>query len=145
MAQVAIVVRDIEASKARWARLLGAEVPATIVTQPGSEVRMSFRGAPSDATAKLAFFDLGNIQLELIEPDGQPSAWQEPLDQRGEGLHHLAFWVDDMDKATSFLEAEGCPVGQRGDMGEGQYVYVDAQDQLGAWVEFLQRKRPTGQ
>jgi methylmalonyl-CoA/ethylmalonyl-CoA epimerase len=142
LAQVAIVVRDIEASKTRWAKLLGVDPLETIHTQPGSEVNMVVRGAPANATCKLAFFDLGNIQLELIEPDGQPSAWQEPLDERGEGLHHIAFWVEDMEKATSFLAEEGCPVGQRGDMGEGQYVYVDAQAQLGTWIELLQHKRP---
>lgn len=142
LAQVAIVVRDIEASKSLWAKLLGVDPPNTIHTQPGNEVNMVVRGAPANATCKLAFFDLGNIQLELIEPDGQPSAWQEPLDERGEGLHHIAFWVDDMQQATDFLAAEGCPVGQRGDMGEGQYVYVDAQAQLGTWIELLQHKRP---
>ncbi|MBX3111186.1 MAG: VOC family protein [Fimbriimonadaceae bacterium] len=144
LAQVAIVVRDLEAAKARWAALLGVEVPETVRTPRGGEVNMVVRGMPSDATCQLAFFDLGNIQLELIEPDGRPSAWQEPLDERGEGLHHVAFWVDDMEQTTSYLADQGCPVGQRGDMGEGQYVYVDAQAQFGTWIELLQRKRPAG-
>jgi hypothetical protein len=35
-------------------------------------------------------FMLG-LSIELIEPDGKPSTWQEFLDIRGEGIHHIAF------------------------------------------------------
>lgn len=140
LAQVAIVVKDIEAAKQRWAAVLGVEPPNTIVTQPGDEVRMSFRGAPSNAQTKLAFFDLGGVQLELIEPMGGQSTWQEGL-ERGEGVHHLAFWVEDLPGVTAALGAHGVTQIQRGDMGEGQYAYYDADKPLGVTVELLERKR----
>ena len=141
VAQIAIVVPDIEAARQRYAKLFGLPVPNIIVTQPGSEVQMTYRGAPSDAQAKLAFFNLGQVQLELIEPMGGASTWQEGLDHKGEGDHHIAFWVEDMQKNVDFLKSEGIPMVQRGDMGEGQYAYFDAEGSLGLTIELLERVR----
>ena len=40
------------------------------------------------AAAKLAFFDLTpGVQLELIEPNHEPSVWRDHLDKYGEGIH----------------------------------------------------------
>ena len=141
LAQVAIVVRDIEAAAARYADVLGLPVPNVIVTEPGDEVNMTFRGAPSNAQAKLAFFHLGGVQLELIEPMGGDSTWQEALDKNGESVHHLAFWVEGMQRSVDFLKSKGIPMVQRGDMGEGQYAYFDAEQPLGVVLELLEKKR----
>ncbi|MGQ9487431.1 MAG: VOC family protein [Armatimonadota bacterium] len=141
VAQIAIVVRDIEGASKRWAEILGMPVPNIIITQPGEEVHMTYRGQPSNAQAKLAFFNLGQVQLELIEPIGEPSTWKEALDQNGEAVHHIAFWVEDMQASVDFLKQHGIPMIQRGDMGEGQYAYFDAQDKLGVQIELLERVR----
>ncbi|GFR39044.1 hypothetical protein PRECH8_23400 [Insulibacter thermoxylanivorax] len=52
-----------------------------------------YNGEVTAARAKLAFFDMGSLQLELIEPDEHPSTWREHLDQHGEGVHHIAFQI----------------------------------------------------
>ena len=141
VSQIAIVVKDIAEACRRWSDLLGQPIPNVIVTQPGDEVEMTFRGAPSGAQAKLAFFNLGQVQLELIEPMGGRSTWQEALDQNGESVHHIAFWVEGMQKSVDFLRERGIPMVQRGDMGEGQYAYFDGEDKLGVTLELLERKR----
>ncbi|MCS6950941.1 MAG: VOC family protein [Armatimonadota bacterium] len=141
LAQVAIVVHNIEEACQRWARILGQPVPNIITTQPGNEVHMTYRGLPSNAQAKLAFFQLGPVQLELIEPIGEPSTWKEALDQDGESVHHIAFWTEDMQSSAQFLREQGIPLVQRGDMGEGQYAYFDAREQLGVQIELLERVR----
>ena len=141
LAQVAIVVRDIEEACRRWAKILGQPVPQVILTQPGEEVHITYRGQPSNAQAKLAFFQLGPVQLELIEPIGEPSTWKEALDKRGESVHHIAFWTKDMGASARFLQEQGIPLVQRGDMGEGQYAYFDAEQQLGVQIELLERVR----
>jgi catechol 2,3-dioxygenase-like lactoylglutathione lyase family enzyme len=144
LAQVAIVVRDIEASSRRYAEILGVPQPKIITTAPGSDVNMTYRGAPSDAQAKLAFFSLGQVQLELIEPLGGKSTWQEALDHHGESVHHLAFWVEGMQRSVDFLATHDIPMIQRGDMGEnGQYAYFDAEKPLGVVLELLERNRET--
>ena len=141
LAQVAILVRDIEEARHRFAALLGQEPPKIIITQPGDEVAMTYRGAPSNAQCKLAFFSVGPVQLELIEPMGGASTWQEGLDQQGESVHHIAFWTDDMQKSVDSLKAHGAPMVQRGDMGDGQYAYFDGRERFGVVIELLERTR----
>jgi catechol 2,3-dioxygenase-like lactoylglutathione lyase family enzyme len=141
LAQVAIAVRDIEASRKRWAAVLGVEAPPILEVDAGDKVRMSFRGAPSNARVKLAFFDLGGVQLELLEPVGEGSTWKEGLDQHGESMHHLAFWTGNMVQTAGGLKQQGVSLIQRGDMGEGQYAYFDATGALGCVIELLESKR----
>ena len=45
---------------------------------------------------RVAFFRMGDVRLELLEPTDPCSSVQKFLDKRGEGLHHLAFTVDDI-------------------------------------------------
>lgn len=141
LAQVAIVVHDIEAARQRYAALLGVEAPNIILVEPGSKARMTYRGLPSDDTCKLAFFDLGGVQLELIEPLGTNSAWAEGLAEKGERVHHLAFWTDNMVESKETLAAHGAELIHRGDMGEGQYAYFDASAPFGTFIELLEAKR----
>jgi 4-hydroxyphenylpyruvate dioxygenase-like putative hemolysin len=81
------------------------------------------------------------VQLELIEPLGGASVWQEALDAKGESVQHIAFWVEGMQRSVDFLKSHGIPMVQRGDMGEGQYAYFDAEETLGVTLELLERKR----
>ena len=141
LAQVAIVVKDIEAAGKRFASLLGVDVPKVIETAPGNEVNLVYRGTAVTSRAKLAFLDAGPVQIELIEPIGSDCAWAEGLDEKGERVHHLAFWTENMRDAVAHLDAHGAPLIMRGDMGEGQYPYFDGQEMFGCYIELLERKR----
>jgi catechol 2,3-dioxygenase-like lactoylglutathione lyase family enzyme len=137
--QVAIVVRDIEASSKRWSELLGMPVPPIQTTRPGHEVKMVYRGKPSEGQAKLTFFNLGQVVLELIEPVGEGTSWKEYLDKKGEGVQHLGFQVADPDRASQALEKAGMPVLHKGryDSDDGTYIYLDSLDSLGVVIELL--------
>ena len=89
--QVAVVVRDIEAKVAAWAAVLGVAAPEIIITVEWEQAQTEYRGAPSRARAKLAFFHLGQVDLELIEPLGEPSTWKDQLDAHGESLHPVSY------------------------------------------------------
>lgn len=141
LAQVAIVVHDITEACRRWSSVLGQPIPNVIVTDPGNQVEMTYRDVPSNAQAKLAFFDLGGVQLELIEPIGDDSIWAEALRNRGECVQHIAFWVEGMQQSVDFLRERKVPMCQRGDMGAGQYAYFDGDAELGVTLELLERER----
>ena len=96
VAQIGLMVRNIEEASAAWAKLLGCDVPKWHWTDGYDKARTEFRGKPTPARAKLAFFHLDNLDIELIEPDEQPSTWRAWLDEHGEGLHHIAFVIDGM-------------------------------------------------
>ena len=142
LSQIAFVVHDIEEARQRFATLLGVEAPPIITTPPGNEVDVIYRGKPSRDRAKLAFFELPNIQLELIEPIGTESAWAEDLAAKGEHVHHIAFWTEDMKAATTYIEGQGMGLAMTGDFGDhsGEYAYFDGKEKIGCFIELLARK-----
>jgi catechol 2,3-dioxygenase-like lactoylglutathione lyase family enzyme len=140
VSQIGITVRDIEKAVERFSRILGMEKPNIIITDDYEKAHTTYRGEASFAKAKLAFFKLGQVELELIEPIGEPSAWKDSLDANGERFHHIAFWVPDTDAAVKHLQADGISVIQQGDFTGGMYTYMDSEAQLGMVLELLQKK-----
>ncbi len=136
--QVGVIVEDIAKTSRAWADLLGVEPPPARLTDGQDVTHARYRGEGTDARAKLAFFDLGQVQLELIEPVGGPSTWREFLDAHGQGIHHIAFRIKGMDGVIARLEARGVPLVQRGDYTGGCYAYLDGVPQLGAILELLE-------
>ena len=136
--QVALVVRNIEQSAKRFAELFGVNVPEIHMTAPQEAAHTRYKGNPTAARAKLAFFNLGSLSLELIEPVGGPSTWKEFLDKNGDGLHHIAFRIKDMEGVLKGLSEKGIGVVQQGDYTGGRYTYLDSSQALGVVIELLE-------
>ena len=49
----------------------------------------------ADQKVKTAFFKVGQTKIELLEPTSEDSAVAKFIEKRGEGIHHLAFAVED--------------------------------------------------
>lgn len=56
-----------------------------------------------DWNCRIAFFECGEVLLELVEPTGE-SEGLEFLRTRGGGLHHIAFEVDDINQAFAYAQ-----------------------------------------
>lgn len=136
--QIGIIVRDIEAKARAWAGVLGLPVPEIIVSDGYEQAQTEYNGQPSEARAKLAFFNLGQVSLELIEPVGEPSTWRDQLDEHGDSLHHIAFEIEGMPQRVVHLESKGISLVQRGEYPGGRYAYLDGTAQLGAILELLE-------
>jgi methylmalonyl-CoA/ethylmalonyl-CoA epimerase len=54
-----------------------------------------------------SFFEAGGSKVELLVPTSEDSAIAKHLKQRGAGLHHVAFYVDDLDAELARLTAKG--------------------------------------
>jgi catechol 2,3-dioxygenase-like lactoylglutathione lyase family enzyme len=135
--QIAIVVKDIEKTSESFSKILGLPKPPVSITG-GESARATYRGEPMLAQAKLAFFDFGQVALELIEPLGGDSVWQEVLDEKGEGVHHIAFHVKGTDKVTEYLAQNDIPIIQQGYYPGGMYTYVHSENQLAVMLELLE-------
>jgi methylmalonyl-CoA/ethylmalonyl-CoA epimerase len=135
--QIAIVVKDIDKTSEAWSKVFGLPKPEPIIAG-GEGANAVYRGQPTDAQAKLAFFDLGQVSLELIEPLGGDSVWQEVLDQKGEGVHHIAFQIKGTDKVTEYLAEHDIPIIQQGHYTGGMYTYVDSDPVLHVVLELLE-------
>jgi methylmalonyl-CoA/ethylmalonyl-CoA epimerase len=136
--QIGLLVHDIEKTSEAYANFFGVEKPKWFWTDTADVAQTEYRGRPSEARAKLAFFDMGSLQLELIEPDQNPSTWRESLDQNGEGFHHIAFEIKGMKEKVSLLEQGGMPLMQKGEYTGGRYAYLDSFKNLKVLIELLE-------
>jgi methylmalonyl-CoA/ethylmalonyl-CoA epimerase len=136
--QIGLVVADIDQSIDAYCAVLGLPRPNVVITDEYEKARTNYRGHPTPARAKLAFFDLGQVSLELIEPVGEPSTWKEALEKNGEGFHHIAFQIKDTNKVVHDLEKKGIAMVQQGQYTGGMYTYMDATQKLGLVLELLE-------
>jgi catechol 2,3-dioxygenase-like lactoylglutathione lyase family enzyme len=138
--QVGLVVNDIAATAQRYREVLGLPEPSQQQTPGFQTTEATFYGEPCEATAKLAFFEFGQAQLELIEPDQVPSVWRNDLNARGDSPHHIAFQVRDTQSAVNHFAKHGISVAQQGYYGDrsGMYTYIDSQASLGVVIELLE-------
>ncbi|MCA9072559.1 MAG: methylmalonyl-CoA epimerase [Planctomycetaceae bacterium] len=90
---VGIDVRSIDAQRAFYEETLGMEFEG-IEDVPSQKVRV-------------AFLRVHDVRLELLEPTDESSSVHKFLEKRGEGLHHLAFTVDDITQRIEELKTSG--------------------------------------
>ena len=70
-------------------------------------IRCESRGEVPSHKVRTAFFDVGGVHLELLEPTGPDSPIARFLADRGEGLHHVAFRTDDITGQLAQAAAAG--------------------------------------
>jgi len=61
----------------------------------------------ADQKVKTAFFKVGQTKLELLEPTSEESAVAKFIEKKGEGVHHIAFRVDDVANELAECESKG--------------------------------------
>lgn len=136
--QIGFVVHDIDKTSQAYADFFGVEKPQWFWTDTQDKAQTEYKGSPSEARAKLAFFDMGSVQLELIEPDEHPSTWRKSLDRNGEGVHHIAFAIQGMKEKVELMEQRGMPLLQKGEYTGGRYAYLDSFRDLKVLIELLE-------
>lgn len=136
--QIGIVVNNIEIAAQRWADVFKLPMPDIIITDAVDLACTEYMGSSTPARAKLAFFDFGQVDVELIEPIDGPSTWKDQLDLHGESIHHIAFEIQGMRESITYLADKGIPLVQRGEYSGGRYAYLDGTGQLGTFLELLE-------
>jgi hypothetical protein len=137
--QICFVTDDIDSSVGWFAGLSGLAPPAVQSIAAGDAPNAVYRGQPATVSCRLAFFKLGNIDVEFVEPGPEPSAWREVLEAKGPGFHHIAFKTRNMTERTRWLDTRGAPLIQTGEYSSrtGRYSYHDV-PALGAMFELLE-------
>jgi len=136
--QIGLVVHDVDKVSKAYAQFFGVEQPTSFWTDDYEKARTECNGKPTTAKAKLAFFDMGSLQLELIQPDENESTWRHYLDEHGEGVHHIAFEIKGMNEKIDLLGKAGFSLQQRGEYTGGRYAYIDTFPQLKVILELLE-------
>jgi methylmalonyl-CoA/ethylmalonyl-CoA epimerase len=126
---VAVLVEDLDKAAARLEALgVGAPVPAAGSEAPEGAEGLFYLGKPFPAMSPARILRVGNVSMELIQPDARPNPWSAFLKTHGEGIHHVGFRVDDVDAELQKLTAEGARVPFYGRIsGKTGAAYVDLQ------------------
>jgi methylmalonyl-CoA epimerase len=74
---------------------------------------------------RLAMVPVGESRLELLEPTADDSPIAKFLAKRGEGLHHIALHVDDLETTVETLKRQGVRlINEQIQVGAGGHLYV---------------------
>ena len=88
--QVALVVRDLEATMRTYVHEYGIGPWAVYEFNPETVTEMVKDGEPAEYAFRLALAVVGRTRFELIQPLDGKSMYAEFLAEQGEGLHHIA-------------------------------------------------------
>ena len=105
--QIGVVVRDLDKAIAYYESLGIGPFKSVSVTVKERLVR----GEPNDTWKfRLSAAEIGPVQFELVQPVAGETIHKEFLESRGEGVNHLAFFVDDFEKEYARLVEKGLKV-----------------------------------
>ncbi len=117
---IAIAVKDLQISIPLFEKLLGT--PCYLIEKI------------EEQKVKTAFFKIGDTKIELLEATSSESTVAKFIENKGEGLHHIAFDVENIKETLSDLEEKG-------------FKLIDAQPRKGAEglsIAFLHPKSTGG-
>ncbi len=125
---VALAVADLDAAVAHYEKVWG--------------LRVSHRERVEDQGVEEAMLPIGESHLQLLGATAPDTTVGKFLERRGEGLHHIAYEVDDLEATLAALKQKGVPLideaPRRG--GRGHMVaFVHPKGNHGLLVELIQR------
>lgn len=114
--QIGVIVADLDKSIKNLTEIFGIGPFRVIDWPPGdrSDIQRYYHGEPANFTARMAFTELGPIELELIQPVEGKSVWADYLREHGEGIHHIRFNVDEIEPTQKYLAQYNIPSAQHG-------------------------------
>lgn len=138
MFQVCWVVEDLGSAQAWFTDHHGVAQWLTIPDVHFPPETCMFREKPADFTIDVAIGYAGSQQLELIKPVSGRNLYVEQIEQRGPGVHHVAYIPDDFDQAILDAAAAGLEIPQLGRMAEVgmDFAYIEA-GPLGTFIELM--------
>ena len=124
---VSIVVQDLDEGIKTYENLLG--------------IKHSHVEEIPDQGIKAAMIKVGDVEIELIQPTSAESGVAKFLEKKGEGIHHVCFEVDDVDKELASLAAKGIDlIDKQGRKGlAGRIGFIHPRSTSGVLVELAQK------
>ena len=93
------------------------------------EFKGELHGEPAEWVTKISNAQMGEVQLELLEPCAGKQALQETLDTRGEGLHHIGWLTTDLQGDIDRAKARGAKVWTSSVVpGQPGFVYFEGSE-----------------
>jgi methylmalonyl-CoA epimerase len=126
---IGVAVRDVDEAIAKYSKILGAElIDRADITMQGNRTQAAY----------LKVGDGLMVMDGAVEPDGFIAKF---IEKRGEGLHHIALVVDDLDEYVKELEAKGVKIPHRESFGPlRREVVLSPKDLCGVVMQVIEWK-----
>ena len=126
---IGIAVHSIDEALSFWQNTLGIECTGV------EEV--------AEQRVKTAFLPVGDTEIELLEATSEDSPVAKFIEKKGEGIHHLALRVDDLEAALAELKGKGIRLideTPRYGAGGARIAFVHPKATGGILLELSERK-----
>jgi methylmalonyl-CoA/ethylmalonyl-CoA epimerase len=122
---VGVIVTDLEAAIHAYGSTLGIDFAAFEIDETNSV----FSNSSTSFKLRIAFGQASLSAIELIQPVSGETIHASFLRQNGPGIHHLGFWVDDLQAARNRLESRGNRLLSEGEIQDlGSFAYYQSAD-----------------
>ena len=125
---IGIAVRSIEKTSELFSNILGLKVAGEEIVE--------------EQKVKVAFLPLGDSELELLESTSPEGPIAKFIEKKGEGIQHIAFRVDNIEKAVEKLKKEGVRLideKPRYGAGGAKIAFLHPKDTNGILIELSER------
>lgn len=125
---IGIAVKDLKAANETYSKLLN--VPPYKLEEVASE------------NVSTSFFQIGETKIELLEATAKTSAIAKYIEKRGEGIHHIAYDVKNIEEERQRLIDEGFqPIGEIKQGADNKFVcFFHPKSANGVLVELCQER-----
>lgn len=125
---IGIAVKDLEKSLKFYEEILGLKCENTEVVE--------------EQKVKVAFLPIGDTEVELLESTEANGPIAKYIEKRGEGVQHIAYRVDDIEKAIEEMKEKGIRMideKPRYGAGGAKIAFAHPKDTYGVLVELCER------
>ncbi len=135
--QIGFVTSDMDRSISFFEKTMG--VPKFLKLEKPEIRNQTLYGEPLDIDVNLAFGQMGNTNIEIIEPIRGHSTYDEFLKKyEWMGIHNMAVKVFDYDATMKRLTDQGLKIAQAGEVGDStKFTYLDTVKEYGHYLEVL--------
>ena len=135
---IAVVVKDVNKAVDFYSKAFGLQFEEIAEHQLPPDVIT--RGKPTPYTMRVTFAQFGPVRLELVQVVDGEGIYTEFLSEHGEGIHHLGYEVEDLEKEVGNAESQGlemiCYLKMLGIMA---FAHFDAAKTNGVRIELVQK------
>jgi methylmalonyl-CoA epimerase len=125
---IGIAVRSIDQAKPFFEKVLGLPCEDEEVVE--------------SQKVKTAFFAVGEVHIELLEPTSDDSPIAKFLENKGEGIHHIAYKTDDIENQLNQAKEGGCRLIHETPIagaGGKQVAFLHPKSTYGVLMEFCSK------
>ena len=135
--QVSWLVRDIDSAERFFVDKVGVPKFFKLKEVSARDFHGTYKGRPGDWCCDFYLGYHGDLQIELVRHLSGQSIFADWQSEHGDGVHHVAYIVEDFEAARAYMEGNGFPMVQSFDPPGTKVAYYDTVRVIGIFTEII--------